>query len=66
MPPLTIERQAFTSTSLEFVFVPEILARPELALALPSAEDVFLQGWKDAIDGNTIPLEELWDGIDAE
>ncbi|WP_228042364.1 MULTISPECIES: hypothetical protein [unclassified Tychonema] len=33
---------------------------------LKSAEDCFRQGWKEAMTGETVPLSELWQGIDAE
>ncbi|MGB7710969.1 MAG: hypothetical protein WBL95_15780 [Microcoleus sp.] len=33
---------------------------------LKSAEDCFRQGWKEAMTGETVPLSELWEGIDAE
>ncbi|OCR01479.1 hypothetical protein BCD67_18450 [Oscillatoriales cyanobacterium USR001] len=33
---------------------------------LKSAEDCFRQGWHEAMTGQTIPLSELWEGIDAE
>lgn len=36
------------------------------SVALPSAEDSFRQGWKEALAGDTQPIEELWVGIDAE
>jgi hypothetical protein len=36
------------------------------SVTLPSAEDSFRQGWHEAMTGQTIPLAELWDGIDAE
>ena len=36
------------------------------SVTLKSAEDSFRQGWKEAMDGQTIPVSELWDGIDAE
>ncbi|MGB3266867.1 MAG: hypothetical protein WBA89_23250 [Microcoleus sp.] len=44
-------------------------AKQEIALAdepLKSAEECFRQGWKEAMTGQTVPLSELWDGIDAE
>ncbi|WP_293312776.1 hypothetical protein [Microcoleus sp. PH2017_08_TRC_O_A] len=44
-------------------------AKQEIALAkepLKSAEECFRQGWYEAMTGQTIPLSELWDGIDAE
>ncbi len=36
------------------------------SFALPSAEESFRQGWREARRGETRPLSELWDGIDAE
>jgi hypothetical protein len=33
---------------------------------LPSAAESFRQGWHDAMTGNTIPIDQLWDGIDVE
>ena len=36
------------------------------SVTLKSAEASFRQGWKEAMDGQTIPVSELWDGIDAE
>ncbi len=36
------------------------------SVALPSAEDSIRQGWREALTGDTHPLEELWVGIDAE
>jgi hypothetical protein len=35
-------------------------------VTLKTAEDSFRQGWHEAMTGQTIPLAELWDGIDAE
>jgi len=35
-------------------------------VTLPSAEDSSRQRWHEAMTGQTIPLAELWDGIDAE
>ncbi len=36
------------------------------SVTLKSAEESFRQGWQEAMTGNTIPISELWDGIDAE
>lgn len=33
---------------------------------LKSAEDTFRQGWLEAQSGQTRPVSELWDGIDAD
>jgi hypothetical protein len=30
---------------------------------LPSAVECFRLGWEDMLKGNTIPLDQLWDGI---
>ena len=35
-------------------------------VTLKSAEESFRQGWHEAVTGQTIPLSQLWDGIDAE
>ena len=66
--------------SIEQQFVREIRAIPDEYLpnllqivrlyrdsvALMPAEECFREGWRDAVRGKTIPLAELWDGIDAE
>lgn len=36
------------------------------SVTLKSAEESFRQGWKEAMTGQTIPVSQLWDGIDAE
>ncbi len=33
---------------------------------LESPQESFRQGWHDVITGNTCPVSQLWDGIDAE
>lgn len=33
---------------------------------LESPQESFRQGWNDVITGNTIPVSQLWDGIDAD
>ena len=33
---------------------------------LSSPQESFRQGWQDVIQGNTIPVSQLWDGIDAD
>jgi hypothetical protein len=35
-------------------------------IVLKPAEDTFRTGWKEAMTGQTRPVSELWDGIDAE
>lgn len=36
------------------------------SIDLKPAEESFIQGWKEAMDEELFPLEELWDGVDAE
>ena len=36
------------------------------SVGLKPAEVSFRQGWKEAIAGETRPVSELWEGIDAE
>ncbi len=34
--------------------------------SLESPQESFRQGWHDVMAGNTLPVSQLWDGIDAE
>jgi hypothetical protein len=36
------------------------------SITLKSAEESFKQGWIEALSGETKPVSELWEGIDAE
>ncbi len=36
------------------------------SVSLRPAENSFRQGWREALAGETRPVSELWDGIDAE
>ena len=36
------------------------------SVTLKSAEESFKQGWLEALRGETKPVSELWEGIDAE
>ena len=36
------------------------------SITLKSADESFRQGWEEAMSGETMPIEELWSGIDAE
>jgi len=42
-----------------------IRAYRESVLLKPAAES-FRQGWEEAQTGQTMPVERLWEGIDAE
>jgi len=34
------------------------------SITLKSAENSFRQGWEEAMSGETMPVDELWTGID--
>lgn len=36
------------------------------SITLKPADDSFRQGWQEAMTGETMPIDELWAGIDAE
>jgi hypothetical protein len=36
------------------------------SVTLKSAEESFKQGWQEALAGETMAVDELWTGIDAE
>jgi len=36
------------------------------SIVLKPAESSFRQGWKEAMSGETLPIEELWTGIDND
>jgi hypothetical protein len=36
------------------------------SVALKPADVSFCQGWKEALAGETRPVSELWEGIDAQ
>ncbi len=36
------------------------------SVMLQPAEESFRKGWQEAMAGETIPVSQLWDGIDAE
>ncbi|MBU4226523.1 MAG: hypothetical protein KKC71_11990 [Chloroflexi bacterium] len=35
------------------------------SVTLKPAEASFRQGWQEAMKGETLPLEQLWEGVDA-
>ena len=50
-------------------FMPALLKMVQAfreSVALPTAENSFRQAWQEARRGETRPLSELWEGIDAE
>lgn len=36
------------------------------SITLKPAEESFRQGWQEAMNGETLPVDELWIGIDVE
>ncbi len=44
----------------------EIVRLYRQSVALRPAADSFHQGWHEAMNGQTLPLSELWQDLDAE
>ena len=36
------------------------------SIVLKPAAETFRQGWQETLRGDTIPVKDLWEGIDAE
>jgi hypothetical protein len=50
-------------------YLPDLLQVVRLyreSVVLKPAEESFREGWRDALRGETIPISELWEGIDTE
>lgn len=50
-------------------YLPNLLSIVRLfrdSVTLKPAADSFRQGWQEALSGQTKPISELWDGINAE
>jgi len=66
----SIERQfVHEIRSIPNEYLPNLLQIIRLyrdSIALKPAEESFREAWRDALRGDTIPLSELWEGIDAE
>ena len=49
-------------------YLPALLAMIRLfreSVTLKPADESFLQGWKEALNNEVLPIENLWDGINA-
>ena len=49
-------------------YLPALLAMIRLfreSVTLKPADESFLQGWKEALKNEVLPIENLWEGIDA-
>jgi len=49
-------------------YLPALLAMIRLfreSVTLKPADESFIQGWKEMLRGETLPVEHLWEGIDA-
>ncbi|MEW6285265.1 MAG: hypothetical protein AB1509_03480 [Chloroflexota bacterium] len=49
-------------------YLPALLAMIRLfreSVTLKPADESFLQGWKEALNNEVLPIEHLWDGINA-
>jgi hypothetical protein len=50
-------------------YLPALLAMIRLfreSVTLKPADESFLQGWKEALNNEVLPIENLWDGINAQ
>ncbi len=50
-------------------YLPNLLSLVRLfreSITLKPAEASFRQGWKEAMNGETLPIEELWVDVDEE
>jgi hypothetical protein len=49
-------------------YLPALLAMIRLfreSVTLKPADESFLQGWKEVLNNEVLPIENLWDGINA-
>ena len=49
-------------------YLPALLAMVRLfreSVTLKPADESFLQGWKEALSNEVLPVENLWEGVDA-
>ena len=49
-------------------YLPALLAMIRLfreSVTLKPADESFMQGWKEALKNEVLPIEDLWEGIDA-
>jgi len=67
---ITYEEQlAYEIEKLPGEYLPNLLQIVRLfreSVTLKPAEDSFRQGWKESIAGETLPVSELWNDIDAD
>jgi len=47
-------------------FLLQLMRTFRVSITLRPADESFRQGWREVQKGETYPIEELWDGIDAE
>ncbi len=62
-PRAIIKVIVLVEESPEAIHQADPLADPEDEQTLPTAVESFRQGWADVINGRTIPVSQLWDGI---
>jgi len=67
---ITYEEQlAYEIEKLPGEYLPNLLQIVRLfrdSVTLKPAEDSFRQGWKESMAGETLPVSELWNDIDAD
>lgn len=62
--PLPVDRNTRVKVIVLLLEKEEENNQTENELISESAAESFRQGWSDVITGNTIPVSQLWEGID--
>lgn len=60
--PLTVDKHTRVRVIVLFTENEEV----QVEELVESAQESFRQGWYDAMTGNTLPVSQLWQGIDAD
>lgn len=67
-PSVYTEKISHEIRNMPEEYLPALLAMVRLfreSVTLKPAEASFRQGWQEAMNGETLPLEQLWEGVDA-
>ncbi|HYW19052.1 MAG TPA: hypothetical protein VE956_06980 [Nodularia sp. (in: cyanobacteria)] len=64
--PLSVDKQSRVRVIILISEEAEQQSAEEDEEISESAIESFRQGWHDAMTGNTLPVSQLWKGIDAE
>lgn len=68
-PTLYIEQISQEVRQTPDEYLPQLLQIVRVfreSVTLKPAAESFRQGWREAMQGETLPVSDLWNGIDAE